>query len=161
MVTVNGLEVASTLSQPTHIHVHIHQESLLTQILKAGGSLKESSAGPQDAGPPKARTSYRLLAGGLSVGWRSGEHGGLTEIAGQCRTSLQFLKNLFLGIRVLLLAVCALQVIVSLASLGLGLSLCGWSSQPMGEEETEKKLLGENSVPPSPSREKTLTAMVL
>lgn len=39
---------------------------------------------------------------------------------------------MFLGIRILLLAVCALQVIVSLASLGLGLrSLCGQSSQPM------------------------------
>lgn len=55
-VTVDGLDVASTLSQPTHIHVHIHQESIPTQLLTAGGSLKDCFAGPRDAGPPKART---------------------------------------------------------------------------------------------------------
>lgn len=82
----------------------------------------------------------------------------------RCKMSMQLLKNLFLGIRILLLAVCALQAIVSLASLGLGLqSLCGQSSQPMGEEESEeseKKLLGENSVPTSPSKEKTTPTVV-
>ncbi|XP_054582085.1 transmembrane protein 176B isoform X2 [Eptesicus fuscus] len=245
MVTVNGVDVASVLSQPTHINIHIHQESFLTQLLKAGGSLKEFFIGPRDTGPPTLRINYGPLAGGVtqillgavscafgvflyigpwtelrgsgcafwtgSVGWVSG----LLTLAGigtavaaivlcvksitwesddlfsslcdrpapantttdykwrrrsyrnsdwledQCKTSMQLLKNLFLGIRILLLAVCALQAIVSLASLGLGLrSLCGQSSQPMGEEESEKKLQGENSVLTSHSKEETTPAMV-
>lgn len=263
MVTVNGVDVASVLSQPTHINIHIHQESFLTQLLKAGGSLKEFFIGPRDTGPLTPRINYGPLAGGVTqillgavscafgvflyfgpwtelrgsgcAFWTgsvaiiagvgtivhekrrsilSGGVSGLLTLAGtgtavaaivlcvksitwesddlfsslcdrpapattttdykwrrisyrnsdwledQCKTSMQLLKNLFLGIRILLLAVCALQVIVSLASLGLGLrSLCGQSSQPMGEKESEKKLLGENSVPTSPSKEKTTPAM--
>nr|XP_035957960.1 transmembrane protein 176B [Halichoerus grypus] len=50
----------------------------------------------------------------------------------RCRTYMQMLMNLFLGIHALLLAVCVLQVIISLASLGMGLrSLCGQSSRPL------------------------------
>ncbi|XP_008157000.1 transmembrane protein 176B isoform X1 [Eptesicus fuscus] len=264
MVTVNGVDVASVLSQPTHINIHIHQESFLTQLLKAGGSLKEFFIGPRDTGPPTLRINYGPLAGGVTqillgavscafgvflyIGpwtelrgsgcafWTgsvaiiagvgtivhekqrsilSGWVSGLLTLAGigtavaaivlcvksitwesddlfsslcdrpapantttdykwrrrsyrnsdwledQCKTSMQLLKNLFLGIRILLLAVCALQAIVSLASLGLGLrSLCGQSSQPMGEEESEKKLQGENSVLTSHSKEETTPAMV-
>ncbi|XP_016052499.1 PREDICTED: transmembrane protein 176B [Miniopterus natalensis] len=263
-VTVNGADMASALSQPTHINIHIHQESVWTQLLKSGGSLKELFAGPRGTGPPTARISQGLLAGGVTQillgavscafgvllyfgpwtelrgsgcafwagsvaiaagvgtlvhekhrsllsGWASG----LLTLAGiatgvaavvfsvnsiiwesddlfssvcdlpvpattimdyqwmqrdtdsvwqkaRCKISMHLLRKLFLGIRILLLAVCALQVIVSLASLSLGLqSLCGQSSQPTGEEESEKKLLGENSVPPSPSKEKTTPAMVL
>nr|KAF6283964.1 transmembrane protein 176B [Pipistrellus kuhlii] len=226
MVTVNGVNVAYVLSQPTHFNIHIHQESFLTQLLKAGGSLKEFFIGPQETGTPTPRINYGPLARGAIIagvgtivhekqqsilsGWMSG----LLTLAGigtamaavvlcvkriawesddlfsslcdcpasantttgykwqrsysdwledMCKNSMQLLKNLFLGIRILLLAVCALQAIVSLASLGLGLlSLCGQSSQPMGEEESEeseKKLLGENSVLSSPS-EKTTPAIV-
>ena len=64
-VTVNGVEVASTLSQPTHISIHIHQESFLTQLLNAGGSLKGLVASWRDPGPPKTGISYGLLAGGV------------------------------------------------------------------------------------------------
>uniref|UniRef100_H0VVW1 Transmembrane protein 176B n=1 Tax=Cavia porcellus TaxID=10141 RepID=H0VVW1_CAVPO len=56
MVTVNGVRVASTSSQPTHISIHIHQESVLSQLLKAAGSLKRFLS------QPKARTSKEQLA---------------------------------------------------------------------------------------------------
>ncbi|XP_005861589.1 PREDICTED: transmembrane protein 176B isoform X3 [Myotis brandtii] len=264
MVTVNGVDVDSILSQPTHINIHIHQESFLTQLIKAGGSLKEFFIGSRDTSPPTTRISYGPLAGGVTqillgavscafgvflyfgpwtelrgsgcAFWSgsvaiiagvgtivhekqrsilSSRVSGLLTLAGigtalaaivlcvksitwesddllssvcdrpappttttdyrwrrrsyrnsdwwedRCKISMELLKNLFLGIRILLLAVCTLQVIVSVASLGLGLrSLCGQSSQPMGEEETVRKLRGENSVPTSPSKEKTTSAMV-
>ncbi|KAM8773769.1 transmembrane protein 176B-like isoform 1-T2 [Rhynchonycteris naso] len=66
VVTVNGVKVASTLSQPTHINIHIHQESALTQLLKAGSSLRQFLTGLRDTGPPKARLSYGQLAGGVT-----------------------------------------------------------------------------------------------
>ncbi|XP_070372159.1 transmembrane protein 176B isoform X3 [Equus asinus] len=266
MVTLNGVDVASTLPQPTHINIHIHQESALAQLLKAGGSLKELFSRPRDSGPSKARKSYGQLALGVTQillgavscalgaflyfgpwtelrasgcalwagsvaitagagtivhekhrGKLSGWVSGLLTLAGvatavaavvfcvnsltwqsdgfvyidtvcdppaptftttgyrwmqrsygsswrkdYCKVYMQMLMNLFLGIRALLLAVCVLQVIVSLASLGVGLqSLCGQSSRPLDEEGSEKKLLGENSVPPSPSKEKTTAAIIL
>uniref|UniRef100_A0A8C8WDK4 Transmembrane protein 176B n=1 Tax=Panthera leo TaxID=9689 RepID=A0A8C8WDK4_PANLE len=230
MVTVNGVDVASTLSQPTHINIHIYQESSLAQLFKAGASLKELFSHPLDTSPFKARMSYGQLALGAIVagagaivyekhrGKLSGCISGLLMLAGvatamaavvlcvnsltwqsdgfydinyvcdypepaatttgyqetwqrshkshwtedRCKTYMQILMNLFLGIRALLLAVCVLQVIVSLASLSVGLrSLCGQSSQPLDEEGAEKELLGENSVPPSPSKEKTMDAIIL
>ncbi|GAB5568925.1 transmembrane protein 176B [Prionailurus iriomotensis] len=292
-VTVNGVDVASTLSQPTHISIHIYQESALAQLFKAGASLKELFSHPLDTSPFKARMSYgqlalgsfhpildgmmgfprdneeeksenhqvtQILLGAVSCalgvllclgpwielcasgcafwagsvaivagagaivyekhrGKLSGCILGLLMLAGvatamaavvlcvnsltwqsdgfydidyvcdypepaatttgyqetwqrnhkshwtedRCKTYMQILMaNLFLGIRALLLAVCVLQVIVSLASLSVGLrSLCGRSSQPLDEEGTEKKLLGENSAPPSPSKEKTMDAIIL
>ncbi|XP_047706181.1 transmembrane protein 176B isoform X2 [Prionailurus viverrinus] len=266
-VTVNGVDVASTLSQPTHISIHIYQESALAQLFKAGASLKELFSHPLDTSPFKARMSYGQLALGVTQillgavscalgvllclgpwielcasgcafwagsvaivagagaivyekhrGKLSGCILGLLMLAGvatamaavvlcvnsltwqsdgfydidyvcdypepaatttgyqetwqrnhkshwtedRCKTYMQILMNLFLGIRALLLAVCVLQVIVSLASLSVGLrSLCGRSSQPLDEEGTEKKLLGENSAPPSPSKEKTMDAIIL
>ncbi|KAI4543320.1 hypothetical protein MG293_006114 [Ovis ammon polii] len=80
-----------------------------------------------------------------------------------CRRYMQMLMDLFLGICALLLAICVLQVIVSLASLGVGLrSFCGQSSRALQDEEgSERNLLGENSVPPSPSKEKTTAVIVL
>ncbi|XP_045352103.1 transmembrane protein 176B isoform X2 [Leopardus geoffroyi] len=267
MVTVNGVDVASTLSQPTHINIHIYQESVLAQLFKAGASLKELFSHPLDTSPFKARMSYGQLALGVTQillgavscalgvllclgpwielcasgcafwagsvaivagagaivyekhrGKLSGCISGLLMLAGvttamaavvlcvnsltwqsdgfydidyvcdypepaatttryqetwqrshkshwtedRCKTYMQILMNLFLGIRALLLAVCVLQVILSLASLSMGLrSLCGQSSRPLDEEGTQKKLLGENSVPPSPSKEKTMDAIVL
>ncbi|XP_042782998.1 transmembrane protein 176B isoform X1 [Panthera leo] len=267
MVTVNGVDVASTLSQPTHINIHIYQESSLAQLFKAGASLKELFSHPLDTSPFKARMSYGQLALGVTQillgavscalgvllclgpwielcasgcafwagsvaivagagaivyekhrGKLSGCISGLLMLAGvatamaavvlcvnsltwqsdgfydinyvcdypepaatttgyqetwqrshkshwtedRCKTYMQILMNLFLGIRALLLAVCVLQVIVSLASLSVGLrSLCGQSSQPLDEEGAEKELLGENSVPPSPSKEKTMDAIIL
>lgn len=263
VVTVNGVDVASNLSQPTHINIHIHQESALTQLLKAGSSLKQFFAGPRGTGPPKSSISFGQLAGGVtqillgavscafgvllyfgpwtslcdsgcafwagsvaiaagagvivhekhrstlsgcvsglltlagiataivaivlcvnSITWEDGglydsvcnlssrttstteygwrQQGGYDDSEWQgneCKAFIQKLRNLFLGIRILLLAVCALQVIVALTSLGLCLrSLCGQSSQPTDEEE--KKLL-ENSAPPSPSKEKSTAIMVL
>ncbi|XP_036885378.1 transmembrane protein 176B [Sturnira hondurensis] len=258
-VTVNGVEVASTLSQPTHISIHIHQESVLTQLLKAGGSLKELFVSRRDPGPPKTGISYGLLAGGViqillgamscafgvllyfgpwtklsasgcafwagcvaiatgagvivhekrrsilsgwafrllalvgiptavaavalcanSIAWENSiffssicdslvpttpatyyRWGQASWQEDGCKSFMQTLRNLFLAIRIMLLAVCVLQLIVSLASLGLGLRIsCGQSFQPTDEEDTEKKLLGDNSMPPSSSR-KTTPAMVL
>ncbi|XP_012032726.1 transmembrane protein 176B isoform X1 [Ovis aries] len=260
-LTVNGVDVGSTLSQPTHIDIHIHQESALAQLLKAGSSLVERLSHR----PAKARIGYgqlalgvtQLLLGAISCalggllylgpwiwlrasgcalwagfvaiaagigaivhekrrGKLSGCASGLLTLAGittavaavvfcvnsllweddgfydissmcdslvpvtptswyqrrssyssweeeNCRRYMQMLVDLFLGIRALLLAICALQVIVSLASLGVGLrSFCGQSSRALQDEEgSERNLLGENSVPPSPSKEKTTAVIVL
>uniref|UniRef100_A0A9L0RCS9 Transmembrane protein 176B n=1 Tax=Equus caballus TaxID=9796 RepID=A0A9L0RCS9_HORSE len=102
--------------------------------------------------PAFTTTGYRWMQRSYGSSWRKD----------YCKVYMQMLMNLFLGIRALLLAVCVLQVIVSLASLGVGLrSLCGQSSRPLDEEGSEKKLLGENSVPPSPSKEKTTAAIIL
>ncbi|XP_016801426.1 transmembrane protein 176B isoform X1 [Pan troglodytes] len=265
-VIVNEVAMASRPSQPTHVNVHIHQESALTQLLKAGGSLKKFLFHPGDTVPSTARIGYEQLALGvtqillgvvscvlgvcLSLGpwtvlrasgcafWAGSvviaagagaivheKHPGklagyissLLTLAGfatamaavvlcmnsfiwqtepflyidtvcdrsdpvfpttgyrwmrrsqenqwqkeECRAYMQMLRKLFTAIRALFLAVCVLKVIVSLASLGVGLrNLCGQSSQPLNEEGSEKRLLGENSVPPSPSREQTSTAIVL
>ncbi|XP_043320090.1 transmembrane protein 176B isoform X1 [Cervus elaphus] len=261
MLTVNGVDVGSMLSQPTHIDIHIHQESALAQLLKAGSSLVERLSHR----PAKARIGYgqlalgvtQLLLGAISCalggllylgpwiqlrasgcalwagsvaiaagvgaivhekrgGKLSGCVSGLLTLAGiatavaavvfcvnsfiwqgdgfddissvcdslvpvtptswyqrrssyssweeeNCRRYMQMLMDLFLGIRALLLAICILQVIVSLASLGVGLrSFCGQSSQALQDEEgSERNLLGENSVPPSPSKEKTTAVIVL
>ncbi|XP_017376034.1 transmembrane protein 176B isoform X1 [Cebus imitator] len=268
MVTVNGVAVSSTPSQPTHINIHIHQESALTQLLKAGDSLKQFLFRPGDTVPSRAGISYEQLALGITqillglvscvlgvcfclgpwtvlrasgcafwVGsaaiaagagaivhekrrgklagyisslltlagfatavaavvlcvnsfiWQTNdlsyidtvcdfpdpviptpEYGWMRqasqEISWQkidCRDHMQLLRRLFTAICALFLAVCILKVIVSLASLGVGLrNLCGWrSSPPLDEEGSEKRLLGENSVPPSPSREQPPPAMVL
>uniref|UniRef100_A0A8D2CQ74 Transmembrane protein 176B n=1 Tax=Sciurus vulgaris TaxID=55149 RepID=A0A8D2CQ74_SCIVU len=68
-VTVNGVDVASTLSQPTHIDIHIHQESALAQLLKAGDSLKQFLSRPRDMGPSQARISnVRLALGAIAAG---------------------------------------------------------------------------------------------
>ncbi|KAM5205292.1 transmembrane protein 176B isoform 1-T4 [Hipposideros larvatus] len=261
MVTVNGVDVASTLAQPTHINIHIHQESALAQ-------LKELFFCRWNIGPPKTRIRYgqlalgvtQILLGAVSCAlgvflcfgpwmdlrgsgcafWAgsvaiaagagtiihdkhrsklSGCVSGLLTLAGvatavaalafcvdsvrwdqadylipdsvcdrpapattqtwygwnqqsryddsnwqenECRAFIVMLKNLFQGICIMLLVVCALLVIVSLASLGMGLrSLCGQCSRPLDDEESEKKLLGEDSVPPSPSKEKTKAAIIL
>ncbi|XP_072820294.1 transmembrane protein 176B isoform X2 [Vicugna pacos] len=225
-LTVNGVDVASTLSQPTHIDIHIHQESALAQLLKAGNSLKERLSHR----PSKARISHGQLAlGAIAAGAGAIAHekhrgklsgcvSGLLILAGiatataavvlcvnsliwqpdgffdissvchslvpvtttaayrqrrrgssytlweedRCRNYMQMLMNFFLGIRALLLAICVLQVIVSLASLVIGLrSLCGQSSRALDEEGSERKLLGENSVPRSPSKEKPTATIVL
>ncbi|KAF7475207.1 transmembrane protein 176B [Marmota monax] len=65
-VTVNGVDVVSTLSQPTHIDIHIHQESALTQLLKAGASLKQFISRPRDTGPSGARINNAQLALGVT-----------------------------------------------------------------------------------------------
>lgn len=64
-VTVNGVDVGSRLPQSTHINIHIHQESALAQLLKAGASLKEHFSRPRDTGPSEARISYWQLALGV------------------------------------------------------------------------------------------------
>ncbi|XP_077005720.1 transmembrane protein 176B isoform X2 [Tamandua tetradactyla] len=184
-VTVNGVPVASAFPQPAHINVHIHQESVLTQLLKAGGSLKKLLSRTRNTASSKARINHDQLALGvtqlllgvvscaLGVFLYFGPYielrgsgcafwaGAVAIVAGvgaivHEKNQGKF-SNLFLAIRALLLAVCVLQVIVSLASLGVGLrSLCGQGSQSLVEEGSEKKLLGENSEPPSPSKEKTM-----
>ncbi|XP_004458318.2 transmembrane protein 176B [Dasypus novemcinctus] len=266
-VTVNGANMDSALSQPTHINIHIHQESAVVQLLKAAGSLKERLFRPWFTAPSKAKRSYEQLALGVTQlllgivscalgvflyfgpyielrgsgcafwagavaiaagvgvivhvkyqGKISGNISGVLTLAGiatalvavvlcvnsltwqtdgffyidsvcerpkpdtttigyrwgyrnnddsdwkeeACRSYMQILMNLFLAIRSLLLAVCALQVIVSLASLVVGLrSQCSQSSQAMDEEGSVKKLLGENSEPSSPSKEKNVASLNL
>ncbi|KAL0618470.1 Transmembrane protein 176B [Plecturocebus cupreus] len=260
MVTVNGVAVSSTPFQPTHVNIHIHQESALTQLLKAGGSLKQLLFRPGDTVPSRAGISYEQLALGITQillglvscvlgvcfclgpwtvlratgcafwagsaaiaagagamvhekrrGKLAGYVSSLLTLAGfatavaaivlcvnsfiwqtddlfyidtvcdspdtvipttedgwmrrasqeiswqeiDCRDHMQLLRRLFTAICALFLAICILKVIVSLASLGVGLrTLCGRRSfPPLDEGGSEKTLLGENSVPPSPSRE--------
>lgn len=108
---------------------------------------------------PSATTSEY----GWGQGWRQqSSYGPPSWLENECRVYLEMLTNLFLGVRVLLLTTCALLTIVSLASLGLGLrSLCCQGIQAPAEDESTKKLLGENSVPPSPYKEKTKATIVV
>ncbi|CAH7158964.1 transmembrane protein 176B [Phodopus roborovskii] len=72
----------------------------------------------------------------------------------RCREYLNMMMNLFLAICIMLTVVCILKIVVSLVSLGLSLrSMCDRSSQALDKEETEKKLLGGDSTPPSPTKE--------
>ncbi|XP_052577083.1 transmembrane protein 176B isoform X3 [Peromyscus californicus insignis] len=72
----------------------------------------------------------------------------------RCKSSLNMVMNLFLAFCIMFTIVCILKIVVSLASLVLSLrSMCGQSSQALDEEETEKKLLGGDSTPPSPTKE--------
>ncbi|KAM6216174.1 transmembrane protein 176B-like [Rhynchocyon petersi] len=264
-LTVNGVNMASTLSQPTHINIRIHQESVLGPFLKAGHSLLCFFFHLQDIVPPKSRMSQGQLALGVTqilLGLVSGALGvffyfgpwielrgsgcafwagavaivagaaiifhekhksyisGLVSVlltlAGiatvlaaivlcvnsltwqsdgflhihtvcdpparnnttsryswirqrwndddwkkaQCNSYMQMLMNMFLAIRALLLAVCVLQVLVSLIFLAVGLrSLCSHRSQHHDGEEPEKKLLGDKPLSPSPSSEKIPTAI--
>ncbi|XP_038176849.1 transmembrane protein 176B isoform X3 [Arvicola amphibius] len=71
----------------------------------------------------------------------------------RCREYLRMMMNLFLALCIMLTVVCILKIVVSLASLGLSLqSMCGQSSQALDKEEAEKKLLGGDSTPPSPTK---------
>lgn len=240
-VTVNGVKVASTHPQSTHISIHIHQKSALEQLLGAVGSLKTFLSWPQS----------RIHCGQLSLGvtqillglvscvlgvclyfgpwtelcafgcafWsgsvaivagvgtivhekRQGKLSGhishllllacmataaaatvlgvnslirqtsvfyYTEIISscdvnpeytdwkteRCREYLNMMMNLFLAFCIMLTVVCILEIVVSVASLGLSLrSMGGRSSKALNEEETEKKLLGGDSAPASPAKEK-------
>ena len=79
---------------------------------------------------------WDVVGQSLSLGGgRSGEEKGVVRAESEGWTPDFFplyLQDVFLAIRILLLVVCALQLIVSLASLGLGLRTSrGQSSQPM------------------------------
>ncbi|XP_020833594.1 transmembrane protein 176B [Phascolarctos cinereus] len=74
----------------------------------------------------------------------------------ECKRNMDMLLHLFQGVQAMLLAICAVILLVSLASLGVGLcDLCCQNSQFQVEEAAEKKLLGEESLPPSPCKEKS------
>ncbi|XP_006895257.1 PREDICTED: transmembrane protein 176B [Elephantulus edwardii] len=66
MLTVNGVKVASMLSQPTHVNIHIHQESAWAQILKNGGSLMCRFFKPKDTVHPKSKICHGQLALGVT-----------------------------------------------------------------------------------------------
>lgn len=73
----------------------------------------------------------------------------------RCREYLRMMMNLFLAFCILFMVICILKIVVSVASLGLSLrSMCGRNSQVLNDEETEKKLLGGDSTPASPTKEK-------
>lgn len=73
----------------------------------------------------------------------------------RCREYLRMMMNLFLAFCILFTVICILKIVVSVASLGLSLrSMCGRNSQVLNDEETEKKLLGGDSAPASPTKEK-------
>ncbi|XP_052029641.1 transmembrane protein 176B [Apodemus sylvaticus] len=256
-VTVNGVKVASTPPQSTHVSIHIHQNSALEQLLEAMGSLKTVLSCPQATGPSKARIHYGQLSLGVTqillglvscvlgvclyfgpwselcasgcafwsgsvaivagVGTavhekRQGKLSGhisrllllaciatavaatvlgVNSLIGQtsvfyhmeisstcdswqasmdsgyessrytdwttekCREYMNMMMNLFLAFCILFTVICILEIVVSVASLGLNLrSMCGRSSPALNDEETEKKLLGGDSAPASPTKEK-------
>lgn len=73
----------------------------------------------------------------------------------RCRENLSMMMNLFLAFCILFTVICILKIVVSVASLGLSLRrMCGRNSQVLNDEETEKKLLGGDSAPASPTKEK-------
>lgn len=65
-VTVNGIQVASTFPQNTHINIHIHQKSALEQLLEATGSLKKFLSCPQTTGSSKASLCHGQLSLGVT-----------------------------------------------------------------------------------------------
>lgn len=81
----------------------------------------------------------------------------------ECIAFVSTVTKLLLAVRALLLTVNVVLAVVSLASLGVGLRLlCSRSSAlTLDEEDSQKKLLAENSAPPSPYKEKNLTAINL
>ncbi len=80
-----------------------------------------------------------------------------TDRAGDCQRNLNIFMQLFQGVQAMLLAVCAVMLLVSLASLSVGLRhLCCQKSEFQVEDEIEKKLLGGESLPPSPYKEKSI-----
>lgn len=73
----------------------------------------------------------------------------------RCREYLNMMMNLFLAFCIMLTVVCILEIVVSVASLGLSLrSMYGRSSQALNEEESERKLLDGHPAPASPAKEK-------
>ncbi|XP_043824750.1 transmembrane protein 176B [Dromiciops gliroides] len=74
----------------------------------------------------------------------------------ECERNMNMLLHLFQGVQAMLLAISALILLVSLASLGVGLRyLCCQNSQLQVEEGSRENLLGEESLPPSPCKEKS------
>lgn len=100
-------------------------------------------------------TCYSLLSGmnsGYESTWFTDDSDWKTQ---RCREYLNMMMNLFLAFCIMLTVVCILEIVVSVASLGLSLrSMCGRRSQALNDEETEKKLLGGDSAPASPAKEK-------
>ncbi|XP_072508344.1 transmembrane protein 176B-like [Notamacropus eugenii] len=82
-------------------------------------------------------------------------HGGYKDWrTNECKEAMDIFLHLFQGIQAMLLALCAVILLVSLASLGTCCrNLCCQNSQLQVEEGAEKKLLGEESLPPSPCKE--------
>lgn len=73
----------------------------------------------------------------------------------RCRMYMKMMMNLLLAFCALFTAACILKVIVASASLILSFqSMFRQRPFPLDEEDSEKKLLGGNSVPPSPVKEK-------
>lgn len=64
MVLVNGVDTVSTSTQPTHINIHVHQESALEQLIKMGASLKEYFTRPR---PSNAGIGHVQLSLGVSL----------------------------------------------------------------------------------------------
>ncbi|XP_044535668.1 transmembrane protein 176B [Gracilinanus agilis] len=76
--------------------------------------------------------------------------------AEDCERTLDIMLQLFQGIQAMLLAICAMMLLMSLASLGVGLRhMCCQNSEFQAEEASEWKLLGGESLPPSPYKEKS------
>lgn len=266
-VSVNGLDVASSQTQPTNINIHVHQESALAQLIKTGSALKQYFSQPSNTRIGHAQLSLgvtEILLGLLScalggflymVPWTmlrgsgcafwagavaivagagvivhekhpgkcSGFLSSLITVIGvaaalvagvlcvhslisendrfymetvcsqpdpdpffttsppwgwrrrsryynddvnwnieRCKNFMKMLVLMFTGIRVLLLVIFVLQAAGHGVSLGMGLrSMFSRSSLTLDQEDVEKRLLGQNSVPPSPSKEKIMTNILL
>lgn len=80
----------------------------------------------------------------------------------RCKNFMKMVVKTFIGIRALLLAIYVLQAAVAWISLGMGIRIMfSRSSLSLDQEEVEKSLLGQNSVPPSPTKEKIAATIVL
>ncbi|XP_068939762.1 transmembrane protein 176B isoform X3 [Petaurus breviceps papuanus] len=185
VMKVDGMQVAEVNSKPTQINIHIHQESSLAKLLQDGRAFLQSKIYSQDTLKQSERVLQAQLALGVSLillgvlscsfgiflyfgPWISLQAtgcafwaGAVAIIAGAGAIIYEKYQSscwfLFQGIQAMLLVICVVTLLVSLASLGVGLhNLCCQNSQFQVEEGTEKKLLGEESLPPSPCKEKSI-----
>ncbi|XP_027696832.1 transmembrane protein 176A-like [Vombatus ursinus] len=76
-IKIDGLEAAET-SQPVHVNIHIHQESTLPELLKAGKSLLKffvKPAGTPELSARKSRLQLATWAAQIILGAMSGALG--------------------------------------------------------------------------------------
>ncbi|XP_074123608.1 transmembrane protein 176A-like isoform X2 [Sminthopsis crassicaudata] len=76
-IKINGLEAAGT-SQPLHINIHIHQESVLPEFLKTGKTLLQifvNSAGTLESSMKKSRLQLAIWTAQIILGVMSGALG--------------------------------------------------------------------------------------
>ncbi|XP_004620202.1 transmembrane protein 176B isoform X1 [Sorex araneus] len=131
---------------------------LCVRSLAAGHSFHPESV----CDPPEPEPSF-TTSPPREWGWRRSYYDSNESWTIQrCKEFMEKVVNMFIGIQALLLATCMLQAVGHGVSLGLVIrSTCARTSLPLDQGELEKRLLGQNSAPPSPSKEKITANIIL